>query len=81
MKRSGTFKKANGRYFCEAKECKWWTAKGCKLRKVGLTCDNGECKFNVSPIPGVYQCGCMDVHLDNEGVCLGYRPKHEENDL
>lgn len=73
MKRSGTFKKCNGRYFCEAKKCKQWTLDGCLLRKVSLTCDNMECKFNVSPIPGVYQCGCMDVHLDADGKCLGFK--------
>ena len=56
--------------------CKQWTSNGCKLRKVGLTCDNGECKFNVSPRPGVYQCGCMDVHLDADGKCLGSEFKH-----
>jgi len=70
-----TWKKLEGRYFCEAKECKQWTSEGCKLRKVGLTCDNGECKFNVSPILGVYQCGCMDVHLDADGKCLGFKLK------
>jgi len=70
-----TWKKEFGRYFCEATECKKWTPQGCLLRKVGLTCNNGECKFNVSPIPGVYQCGCMDVFLDADGKCLGFKEK------
>ena len=70
-----TWKKCDGHYFCEARECKQWTANGCKLRKVGLICNNGECKFNVSPIPGIYQCGCMDVFLDNNGHCLGAKIK------
>ena len=65
-----TWKKCNGHYFCEAKECKQWTPNGCLLRKVGLTCDNRECNLNVSPIPGVYQCGCMDIHLDADGRCI-----------
>lgn len=64
------YRKELGRYFCENEQCSKWTAKGCLLKKVGLTCDNGECQFNVSPIPGVYQCGCMDVHLDADGKCL-----------
>jgi len=68
-----TWKKAEGRYFCEAKKCKQWTPNGCKLRKVGLTCDNKECQFNVSPMPGIYQCGCMDVHLDADGKCFGFK--------
>uniref|UniRef100_A0A6M3IEW4 Uncharacterized protein n=1 Tax=viral metagenome TaxID=1070528 RepID=A0A6M3IEW4_9ZZZZ len=70
-----TWVKVNGRYLCKAKECGQWTENGCLLRKVGLTCDNGECEFNVSPIPGVYQCGCMDVHLDSDGKCLGFKVK------
>ena len=75
MKQKITWKKHDGHYFCEAKECKQWGPNGCKLRKVSLTCDNGECKFNVSPMPGVYQCGCMDVHLDADGKCLSMRKK------
>jgi len=71
-----TWKKCNGRYLCIAKECKQWTPDGCKLRKVGLTCDNNDCYFNVSPVPGIYQCGCMDVHLDADGKCLGIRNKN-----
>ena len=67
-----------GRYFCENKHCGWWSEEGCKLRKVGLTCDNGECKFNVSPIPGIYQCGCMDVHLDADGKCLGFKKNTQD---
>lgn len=68
-----TWKKFEGRYFCEAKECKQWRPMGCRLRKVSLTCDNNECKFNVSVIPGTYQCGCMDVHLDADGKCIGFK--------
>jgi hypothetical protein len=68
-----TWKKCDGRYLCIAKKCKQWTENGCLLRKVGLTCDNKECKFNVSPILGIYQCGCMDVHLDANGQCLGFK--------
>jgi hypothetical protein len=71
----GIYRKENGKYFCENKHCSKWTPNGCLLRKVGLTCDNCECKFNVSPLPGIYQCGCMDVHLDNEGKCMGYESK------
>jgi hypothetical protein len=70
------FRKEDGRYFCENTHCLKWTQGGCLLRKVGLSCDNGECKYNVSPIPGVYQCGCMDVHLDSNGRCLGYEAKN-----
>ena len=70
-----TWKKCDGRYICVAKMCRQWTAKGCKLRKVSLTCDNGECQFNVSPVPGIYQCGCMDVHLNADGKCLGSKEK------
>jgi hypothetical protein len=68
----GSFRKEFGKYFCENEQCAKWTPDGCLLRKVGLTCDNGECKFNVSPIPGVYQCGAMDVHLDADGKCVGF---------
>jgi len=68
-------KKIEGRYFCENTHCKKWSPNGCLLRKVGLTCDNGECRFNVSPIRGVYQCGCMDVHLDADGKCMGFKCK------
>jgi hypothetical protein len=69
MKKSKV-RKEFGKYFCENTKCEKWTKDGCLLRKVGLTCDNMECKFNVSPIPGVYQCGCMDVHLDADGKCM-----------
>ena len=68
-------RKEDGKYFCENNHCSKWTIDGCLLRKVGLTCDNSECKYNVSPIPGVYQCGCMDVHLDADGKCMGYKIK------
>jgi hypothetical protein len=68
-------KKAFGRYFCENIHCKKWTPKGCLLRKVGLTCDNNSCYFNVSPMAGIYQCGCMDVHLDADGKCLGVKER------
>ena len=67
-----TWKKCNGRYLCVAKECKQWTENGCLLHKVGLICLNKECRFNVSPIPGVYQCGCMDVILNANGECIGF---------
>jgi hypothetical protein len=69
------WRKEFGRYFCEAKECDKWTSDGCLLRKVSLTCDNMECMFNVSPILGTYQCGCMDVHLDADGKCMGFKQK------
>lgn len=68
-------RKEFGKYFCENTHCTKWTKDGCLLRKVGLTCDNGECWFNISPIPGVYQCGCMDVHLDANGKCMGFKQK------
>ncbi len=68
-----TWEKLEGRYFCIAEKCEHWSPQGCLLRKVSLTCDNMECKYNVSPIAGIYQCRCMDVHLDADGKCLGIK--------
>ena len=64
---SCTWEKKNGRYVCMAKHCPHWLkGGGCKLGKVGLTCDNEECHWNID-----HRCQSMDVHLDADGKCLG----------
>lgn len=61
-----TWKKEGGRWICQAKKCPHWTEDGCKLGKVSLTCDNGDCRWNFDG-----HCRSMDVHLDADGKCLG----------
>lgn len=70
-----TWEKKNGRYVCQAEHCPHWRkGGGCELGKVSLTCDNADCKWNLDRyklnVRG--RCGCMDVHLDADGKCLGY---------
>ena len=65
-----TWIKQDGRWVCQAKECIHWSLEGCKLGKVSLTCDNDDCKWNKKG-----HCGCMDVHLDADGKCLGEQAK------
>jgi len=68
-----TWKKVDGRYICQAKKCTHWLKDGgCTLGKISLTCDNGDCKFNVKVAPGVYRCKSMDIHLNADGQCLGF---------
>lgn len=68
-----TWEKREGRYICMAKHCPHWMKGGrCKIGKVTLTCDNGECKWNKE-----HFCISMDVHLDADGKCLGYKALRE----
>lgn len=61
-----SWEKVNGRYVCQAKHCPHWSEKGCLIGKVSLSCDNDDCVWNKEG-----RCGCMDVHLDADGKCLG----------
>jgi len=63
---SCTWEKVDGRWVCQAKQCRHWRPNGCELGKVSLTCDNDDCKWNKEG-----HCGSMDVHLDADGRCLG----------
>lgn len=64
---SCTWEKKGGRYICNAVHCPHHLKNGgCELGKVGLTCDNEECKWNKD-----HHCLSMDVHLDADGKCLG----------
>lgn len=65
-----TWEKKDGRYVCQAVMCAHWSEHGCKLGKVSLSCDNDECAWNRD-----HRCGCMDVHLDADGKCLGFVAK------
>ena len=65
-----TWKKVNGRYMCQAVNCPHWTAEGCLLGKVSLSCDNSECEFHRDE---GNHCMCMDVHLDGDGKCIGFK--------
>lgn len=65
-----TWEKKEGRYVCMAKHCLHWDKGNCLIGKVTLSCDNEECVWNNSPF-----CKCMDVHLDADGRCLGFRSK------
>jgi len=65
-----TWKKVNGRYMCQAVMCEHWTENGCGLGKVTLTCDNSECAYHNEQTS---MCLTMDVHLDGDGKCLGFR--------
>ena len=77
MAKKCTWDKVDGRYTCQAKHClNHLSGGGCKLGKVSLTCDNGECKFNRKVDDfGIYTCSNMDVHLDADGKCLGFKEK------
>ncbi len=68
-----TWEKKDGRYICQAKHCPHWSKEGCKIGKVSLTCDNDECKWNSARLKLNTEghCGCMNVHLDADGKCLG----------
>lgn len=65
---SCTWEKVDGRWVCQAKECPHWRKDGCELKKVSLTCDNDDCKWNIK---NAGRCLTMDVHLDADGKCLG----------
>lgn len=65
-----TWEKVDGRWVCQAKDCLHWSERGCRLGKVSLSCDNDDCKWNQGGELGGH-CGCMDVHLDADGKCLG----------
>ena len=76
-----TWKKIEGRWVCQAKQClHWLEGGGCKLGKVSLTCDNNECKWNKETAPGLYTCMTMDIHLDAEGKCLGFSEKENNSE-
>lgn len=66
-----TWKKVDGRWLCQAKQCTHWNEGKCKIGKVSLTCDNNDCKWNSEIAPGIFVCQTMDVHLDADGKCLG----------
>lgn len=68
-----TWAKVDGRWVCQAKHCPHWRPDGCELGKVSLTCDNADCKWNSArfKLDTAGHCGCMDVHLDADGKCLG----------
>jgi len=66
MSQGCTWKNIDGRWVCQAKHCPHWSPDGCKLGKVSLTCDDNDCRWNKEG-----HCGCMDVHLDADGKCLG----------
>lgn len=70
-----TWKKIDGRWICQAKQCPHWSKDGCQLGKVSLTCDNDDCKWNSArlKLDTKGHCGCMDVHLDADGKCLGVK--------
>jgi len=69
-----TWEKINGRWICQAKQCTHWLeGGGCKLGKISLTCDNNDCGLNKEFAPGIYGCQGMDVHLDADGKCLGFK--------
>jgi hypothetical protein len=71
-----TWKKVDGRWQCQAKQCTHWLEGGkCGIGKVSLTCDNNDCKWNDTIGHGIYVCQTMDVHLDAEGKCLGFEEK------
>lgn len=66
-----TWEKKDGRYVCMAKHCPHWDIRWpshCLLGKVTLSCDNDDCNWNSEG-----HCGCMDVHLDADGKCLGFK--------
>ena len=63
-----TWEKKAGRYICIAKHCPHWHKDGCLIGKVGLSCDNEECVWNND-----HRCKGMDVHLDADGKCFGFR--------
>ena len=65
-----TWEKQNGRYVCMAKHCPHWDNGNCLIGKVTLSCDNEECIWHNHE---VHFCKCMDVHLDADGKCLGFR--------
>lgn len=66
-----TWEKFEGRYVCMARHCPHWLKDGsCAIGKVTLSCDNEECFWNRDRT-----CGCMDIHLDADGKCLGFRSK------
>ncbi len=67
-----TWEKHGGRYVCMAKHCLHWDKGNCKLGKVTLSCDNQDCFWNSE---GNHVCKCMDVHLDADGKCLGFRSR------
>jgi len=70
-----TWKKVDGRYRCMAVKCPhWMEGGGCELGKVTLTCDNDDCIFNSKKAP-IYGCLSMDVHLDADGKCLGFKER------
>ena len=75
-----TWEKEDGRYVCQAKQCIHWTEDGCGIGKVSLSCDNNDCKWNQQvKCTGLYNCKCMDVHLDANGKCLGFeKPKERK---
>lgn len=64
---SCSWRKEDGHWICQARECHHWTEDGCELGKVSLSCDNSECRWHVEP---GNRCMCMDVHLDADGKCL-----------
>lgn len=73
-----TWKKVDGKWQCQAKQCIHWSAGGvCKIGKISLTCDNTECAWNKERVPGIYGCHAMDVHLDADGRCLSLPNKKE----
>lgn len=67
-----TWEKKDGRYICMAKHCPHWDNGNCLIGKVTLSCDNEECHWNRN-----HCCGCMDVHLDADGKCLGFQIKEQ----
>jgi hypothetical protein len=74
---SCTWKKVDGKWQCQAKECIHYGENGkCKIGKVSLTCDNNDCCWNTQiDGHGIYVCQSMDVHLDANGKCLGFKHK------
>lgn len=69
---SCTWEKHGGRYICMAKHCPHWDEGNCLIGKVTLSCDSEDCIWNS---PNNHHCKCMDVHLDADGRCLGFRQK------
>ncbi len=71
-----TWENIDGRWVCQAKQCQHYLdGGGCKLAKVSLTCDNGDCKWNKMIAPGVYGCLSMEIHLNASGRCYGFEAK------
>lgn len=72
-----TWEKKDGRYVCMAKHCPHWLEGGlCSIGKVTLSCDNEDCVWNRD-----HRCGCMDVHLDADGKCLGFKQRIDVKDI